>query len=190
MGANQNYQLQYTKIQGGNQVNQTLYELTGDFLSLMNMLYDEDVDEESLLDACEHIEGQIEDKADGYAKIIKSMENNVAGIKAEEKRLRDRRTALENRTEVLKHNLEGTMRAMGKTKFKTDLFSFGIRKNPASVQIRDPEAFVKRCQEDGRDDLLRFKDPEIDKTAVKNAILKEVEVIDGEVMVHSEGLMI
>ena len=71
-------------------MNQTLYELTGDFLSLMNMLYDEDVDEESLLDACEHIEGQIEDKADGYAKIIKSMENNVAGIKAEEKRLSPR----------------------------------------------------------------------------------------------------
>ncbi len=171
-------------------MNQTLYELTGDFLSLMNMLYDEDVDEESLLDACEHIEGQIEDKADGYAKIIKSMENNVAGIKAEEKRLRDRRTALENRTEVLKHNLEGTMRAMGKTKFKTDLFSFGIRKNPASVQIRDPEAFVKRCQEDGRDDLLRFKDPEIDKTAVKNAILKDGEVIDGAEIVQTEGLQI
>ena len=45
------------------------------------MLYDEDVDEESLLDACEHIETQIEDKADGYAKIIKGMEANVAGIK-------------------------------------------------------------------------------------------------------------
>jgi phage host-nuclease inhibitor protein Gam len=171
-------------------VNQTLYELTGDFLSLMNMLYDEDVDEESLLDACEHIETQIEDKADGYAKIIKGMEANVAGIKAEEKRLKDRRIALENRAEILKHNLEGTMRAMGKTKFKTDLFSFGIRKNPASVKIADPATFIEQCQKDGRDDLLRFRDPEIDKTAVKNAILKDGEVIDGAEIVQTEGLQI
>lgn len=169
---------------------QSLYELTGDFLNLMNMLYDEDVDEESLLDACEHIEAQIEDKADGYAKIIKGMEANVAGIKAEEKRLKDRRTALENRAEILKHNLEGTMRAMGKTKFKTNLFSFGIRKNPASVKIADPDAFIDQCRKDGRDDLLRFRDPEIDKTAVKNAILKDGEVIDGAEIVQTEGLQI
>lgn len=171
-------------------MNQTLYELTGDFLSLMNMLYDEDVDEESLLDACEHIEAQIEDKADGYAKIIKEIEVNIDGIKAEEKRLKDRRAALENRAEILKHNLEGTMRAMGKTKFKTDLFSFGIRKNPASVKIVDPATFIEQCQKDGRNDLLRFKDPEIDKAAVKNAILKDGEVIDGAEIVQTEGLQI
>ena len=171
-------------------MNQTLYELTDDFLSLMNMLYDEDVDEESLLDACEHIEAQIEDKADGYAKIIKGIEVNIDGIKAEEKRLKDRRAALENRAEILKHNLEGTMRAIGKTKFKTDLFSFGIRKNPASVKIADPATFIEQCQKDGRDDLLRFKDPEIDKTAVKNAILKDGEVIDGAEIVQTEGLQI
>lgn len=171
-------------------MNQTLYELTGDFLSLMNMLYDEDVDEESLLDACEHIETQIEDKADGYAKIIKGLEASAVGIKAEEKRLKERREKLEKRVDLLKHNLEGTMRAMGKTKFKTDLFSFGIRKNPASVKIADPEAFIDQCRKDGRDDLLRFKDPEIDKTAVKNAILKDGEVIDGAEIVQTEGLQI
>ena len=171
-------------------MNQTLYELTGDFLSLMNMLYDEDVDEESLLDACEHIETQIEDKADGYAKIIKGLEASAVGIKAEEKRLKERREKLEKRVDLLKHNLEGTMRAMGKTKFKTDLFSFGIRKNPASVKIADPATFIEQCQKDGRDDLLRFKAPEIDKTAVKNAILKDGEVIDGAEIVQTEGLQI
>jgi phage host-nuclease inhibitor protein Gam len=173
-----------------NITNQSLYELTGDFLTLMNMLYDENVDEESLLDACEHIEAQIEDKADGYAKIIKGLEVNANGIKAEEKRLRERREKLEKRVDFLKHNLEGSMRAMGKTKFKTDLFSFGIRKNPASVKIAEPAAFIERCQKDGRDDLLRFKDPEINRTAVKNAILKDGEVIDGAEVVQTEGLQI
>ena len=169
---------------------QSLYELTGDFLSLMNMLYDEDVEEKSLLEACEHIEAQIEDKADGYAKIIKGMESNISGIKAEEKRLKERRTALENRAVFLKHNLESSMRAVGKTKFKNDLFSFSIRKNPVSVKIEDTAAFIEKCKKSGRDDFLRFKEPEINKTEVKNAILKDGEVIDGAEIVQTESLQI
>lgn len=167
---------------------QGLYELTGDFLSLMNMLYDEDVDEESLLDACESLELQIEDKADGYAKIIKSMDSNIAGIEAEEKRLKARKIALKNRQEWLKGNLEGTMRAIGKIKFKTDLFSFGICKNPASVKIGDEKAFIEACERSGRDDFLRYKQPEINKTAIKNAILKDGEIIDGAEIVQTERL--
>lgn len=168
-------------------MNNSLYELTGDFLSLMNMLYDEDVDEESLLDACESLELQIEDKADGYAKIIKGMDSNIAGIEAEEKRLKARKSALKNRKEWLKENLEGTMRAMGKTKFKTDLFSYGIRKNPVSVKIGDERAFIEACEKSGRDDFLRYK-PEINRTAIKNAILKDGEIIDGAEIVQTERL--
>lgn len=169
---------------------QSLYEMTGDFLKLMDMLYDEDVYEDNLIAACEAIELQIEDKADGYAKIIKSIDANVAGLKSEEKRLKDRRTALENRQKLLKENLENSMRAMGKTKFKTDLFSFGIQKNPASVKIDDPEGFVKRCQQDGREDLLKIREPEINKTAVKNAIIKDGEIIEGAEVIQTEGLRI
>ena len=43
---------------------------------------------------------------------------------------------------------------------------------------------------DVRDAHLRFKDPEIDKTAVKNAILKDGEVIEGAEVVQTEGLQI
>ena len=169
-------------------MNNSLYELTGDFLSLMNMLYDEDVDEESLLDACESLELQIEDKADGYAKIIKGMESNIAGIEVEEERLKARKVTLKSRQKWLKENLEGTMRSMGKTKFKTDLFSFGIRKNPASVRIVDERTFIEDCEKSGRDDLLRYKQPEINRTAVKNAILKDGEIIDGAEIVQTERL--
>jgi len=169
---------------------QSLYELTGDYLRLMDMLYDEDVYDDNLTAACDAIEAQIEDKADGYAKIIKSMEATVAGLKSEEKRLKERRAALESRQKLLKENLEGSMRATGKTKFKTDLFSFGIQKNPASVKIDDPEGFIKRCQEAGRDDLLKFREPEINKTAIKEAITKDGEVIEGAEVVQTESLRI
>ena len=45
----------------------TLYELTNDYLTLLDMAEDPDVEEDVLRDTMEGIEGEIEIKADGYA---------------------------------------------------------------------------------------------------------------------------
>lgn len=168
----------------------TIYELTEMMLQLMNLLYDEEVDEEELLKACESVEMEIEDKADGYAKVLKNMDSDIKGLQAEERRLKERRQSLERRKVYLSHNLEQSMKAIGKTKFKTDLFSFSIAKNPAKVEVRDEHAFIEWCKKSGRDDLLRLKEPEINKTALKDAILKDGEIIDGAEIVQTEGLRI
>lgn len=107
----------------------SLYELTGQFLQLMNMLEDEECEEQVIIDTLESIDYDIEDKADGYAKIIKTLENNVSGFEKEIKRLTDRKKTYENRIKWLKQNLEFCMRTTGKRKFTTDLFSFNIQKN-------------------------------------------------------------
>ena len=57
------------------------------------------------------------------------MQGDIEALKAEENRLVARRKALENRQQALKSNLEANMREIGKTKFKTALFSFNIQKN-------------------------------------------------------------
>lgn len=167
-----------------------LYDLTINLLSLMDMLYDQDIDEDQLLTACEAVELEIEEKADGYAKIMKEMDGTIAAMKAEEQRIKAKRTALENRQGMLKDNLETSMRAIGKTKFKTDLFSFHIQKNPPSLQIEKPKAFIDWCRKEDREDLLKCKDPEINTAAVKEAILKDGEIIDGAKVVRGEGLRI
>lgn len=106
-----------------------LYELTGAFLQLLDMLEDEEIDEQVIMDTLEGIEYEIEDKADGYAKIIKSLESDIKGLNGEIERLTARKKTYENRIKHLKYNLEMSMRATGKYKFTTDLFSFGIQKN-------------------------------------------------------------
>ena len=63
-----------------------LYELTGEFLELMDMIDDPEVDQEMLQDTLEGIDYEIELKADGYAKIIRNLESDVEGIKNEVKR--------------------------------------------------------------------------------------------------------
>jgi len=106
-----------------------LYQLTNNYETILNMLYDENVDEQMILDTLEGIEGEIEDKADGYAKIIKELLGDAEKIKEEKKRLEKRQKSFENRAKLLKDNLENSMRQIGKTKFKTELFSFNIQKN-------------------------------------------------------------
>ena len=106
-----------------------LYELTEEYQALQEMVYDPEVDEQTLKDTMEAVWGEIEEKADGYAKIIFGIKADVEKLQAEERRLNARRQRLENRAKWLKDNLEANMREVGKTKFKTALFSFNIQKN-------------------------------------------------------------
>ena len=93
------------------------------------MMYDDERDEQAIMDTLEAIEGAIEDKADGYAMIIKSLDADAKGIDAEIKRLQSRKQVLANRSSRLKDNLEDAMRRLGKTKIDTLLFSFRIQKS-------------------------------------------------------------
>lgn len=77
-----------------------LYNLTGQFLNIQNMITD-GVDPEVIQDTLEAVEEAIEQKALNTAYIIKSIEGNVETIKIEEKRLAARRRALENNAKKL-----------------------------------------------------------------------------------------
>lgn len=124
----------------------TLYELTGDFQTLYDMADDPEIDEQAWLDTIEGIDGAIEDKADGYAKVIAEITASADAIKAEKARLDSREKALRNRADGLKKALQTSMEITGKTKLKTTLFSFGIQKNPPSLKISEgaqvPDAFL------------------------------------------------
>ena len=56
------------------------------------------------------------------------------------------------------------MELTNKTKFKTSLFSFGIQNNRPSVVIDAVD------MEDIPEEFLRYRDPEIDKAKLKDAI--------------------
>ena len=52
----------------------TLYEITGDYLRLLEMLEEEDnLDPQAFKDTLKGIEGEFEIKADGYARVLKEL---------------------------------------------------------------------------------------------------------------------
>ena len=135
----------------------TLYNLTSDYENILNMLYDEEIDEQMILDTLESIEGEIEDKADGYAKIIKELEAKKNARKEEAKRLTDSAKVFENRVNTLKQNLFNSMKQIGKTKFATNLFSFNIVKNGGkqalTIDKEVPEEYTKTVVENDTDKI-------------------------------------
>ena len=113
----------------------TLYELKGEYLQLLQLLEDPEVEDQIVLDTLEGIDFELEVKAENYAKIIKELEGNVEVIKAEKKRLSDKQSKLEENIKRLKENLQAAMVETGKTKFKTELFSFSIQKNGGALPV-------------------------------------------------------
>ena len=134
----------------------TLYELTNAYETVLNMLYEED-DEQMILDTLEGIEGEIEEKADNYAKIIRELEAKAKSRKEEAKRLTDNAKTLENKIKFLKDNLYNSMKITGKTKFSTDLFTFNIAKNGGkqalTIDGEVPVEYTKTITENDTDKI-------------------------------------
>jgi len=150
----------------------TLYELTADFMMLLEMAEDPDTDPVALQDTMEALSMDIEDKADGYAKVIRQLEANVAACKAEMLRLKTAATVMENNIKRMKENLQDTMEVTGKRKFKTPLFSFNIQKNPPSLVL--DEVDTARIPAD----YLIPQEPKIDTAKLKTDI-KAGKDLDG-----------
>ena len=141
----------------------TLFDLTGDYLELLEFAMEAGEEEaQALADTMEAIDGEFEDKADNYAKVINALTSTADSIDAEIKRLQGRKSAMENNAKRIKKNLESAMITVGKEKFKTTLYSFGIQNNPEQVVIDDETAIPK--------EFLIPQPDKIDKVAIKNML--------------------
>lgn len=146
----------------------SLYQLRENYNEVLGMLYDEEMDEQTIIDTLESIEDAIEDKADSYAFILRDIDTTVSAIKAEEDRLKSRRMTLERRKERMKASLFDAMKVTGKTKFSTQLFSFNIRKNGGK------RALVYDCSVDELPPELQKVTVEPNNEAIRNVMVDGV----------------
>ncbi len=130
----------------------TLYEITGNFMKLLEMAEEEEISEETLKDTLESLQYDLEDKADQYAKIIKQLEGQAKIIQEEKQRLEEKKKTISNNIARMKNALRGAMLIADTKKIKTDLFSFTIRKagglKPLVIDGEVPEEYLKQPEPD------------------------------------------
>lgn len=113
----------------------TMYELTGDYMAVLELATNPDIDPQAITDTLEAINAEIEIKAENTAKVLRELEGMAATLKAEEQRLAARRKSIENNMDRIKTGLYEAIKTTGKTKFKTPLFSFAIAKNGGKIPV-------------------------------------------------------
>lgn len=161
-------------------MNISLYELSNTYADAFNS-FDEIVecaenDEQreelmaSWFDTVEGIEGAFEDKAEAVAICIKNLSAEAEAMKAERDRLNARMKAKQNAAERLKRYLLESMEKVNRNKVETARACISLRNNAESVVISDEYKFLKWAIDTDHEDYLRYKDPEINKVALKKAL--------------------
>ena len=173
-----------------------LYELTTDFAQLFDRFdeiskLDGDTEEykQAWFDTLSGIEEGFEVKAENIGAYIKELTAAAKYLKAEEEVLSKRRKAKEKQAEWLKKYLLESMQAIGRKKIDRPMAVLSIRTNPESVRFEDENAFITLCQKNGSEDYLRYKKPEINRSAVKEA-LQRGEKIEGASLIRTQTVTI
>ena len=165
----------------------SLYEMTNDFKTLFDSLDaimendDPELDTEEMsqawFDTLEGMELDIEEKAANVAVYIKGTLAEAEALKAERDKLSARIKAKQNAAERMKQYLLDNMRKLSRNKIETSRAVISVRNNAESVNITDEGELIDWAQ-GNHDEYLRYKDPEINKTAIKKA-LQQGEDIPG-----------
>ena len=145
----------------------TLYEIDQSIIGLMN----ED-GEIADLDAFEALQMERDEKIENIALWIKNLASDAKALKAEEESLAERRKAAENKSDSLKRYLASVLDG---AKFETPRVKCSWRKSVAIEYTTDEAAFVDWAK-GMRDDLLTYRQPAPDKTAIKEAIKDGAEL--------------
>lgn len=146
-----------------------LFEIEKEILSCIDMETGEIIDIEKL----DQLQMDRDKKIENIALWIKNLLSDAEALKAQKQTFADRQKAAENKAESLKKYLSAYLDGQ---KFSTDKVSVSFRKT-SSVNITD---FSKVPEE-----FLKYAEPTVDKTAVKNAIKAGEKVAGAEIVEYN-----
>lgn len=157
-----------------------IYEIDSAILACVDSETGEVIDIEKLAE----LQLAREAKVEGVACWIKNLSANAASIRDEEKRLAERRRALENKVESLKKYLAD---ALGGQSFETAKCRLSFRSS-AAVSVDDEEVLIDWLTKNYRDDCLKYS-ASVDKKAVGRILANGVKV-DGAHIEFKNNLQI
>lgn len=107
----------------------TLMELSREYLELLEIAQDPEVDEQILIDTIAGISGEIEVKAGGYVAVMNHLEGRAAMYEKEAERLTGAAKAYRKNRDRIKERLKYAMEQMHLEKIETDYNVIKIQKN-------------------------------------------------------------
>ena len=159
-----------------------LYELSVGYASILDAYDAAETDEEreELLGMLADAGDEISNKAENYVRIIKNVQSDVEGYKAEAKRLTKKATTGENLIERLKNTMLEAMKMTGQTEVETSIGRWKTQLNPMSCDVTDPDKVPERFHVPQPD--------KIDKAAMIREHKATGEVFDGAEFVQTVGI--
>lgn len=163
-----------------------LYELTQDYAMLEEMFDDEEVDEETLLDTLEGIEGEYNDKMEAYCKIIKNYEALAKAKKEEADRLSKQAKSINKRIKWMKNTMMNSLRAAGKTEAGGTILKCKITKNGGQL----PLILAEDIDVDSLPDEYKRVETSVNNESVRKALSEGVKLDFAELGERGESLRI
>lgn len=148
----------------------SIYDFLASFDALWELIQNEDIEDEVIEDCFKTLQYDLKDKLENCCKFIRNQEVLINGYKAEEERLKARRTAAENSVKRLKDLMQKVMEASGEKKIPCGLFTVSVQKNPKSVWLESEDYHEIPTH------YLNYPEPTIDKKKIKEDLENGVEL--------------
>ncbi|MCO4332589.1 siphovirus Gp157 family protein [Staphylococcus hyicus] len=155
-----------------------LFDLNESELDILEMLENEELSFEDVKDTLDSIREEQKRKYDFMQKMVLSLKGDVNTLKERETSLNKRRKSYENKIKSLQNYMLDSMKYKGETKFKTEEFTYFIRKSE-TTQIEDENVIP--------DKYKTPQLPKIDKSKIKKDLKSGIE-ISGASLIENESL--
>lgn len=153
----------------------TLYEIDAGIQELLSEVDPETGELITDYEALDALLMEREAKIENIVLYIKNLSSDVRELKAEEAALAERRKKAEKKAERLR---EYVSHALGGERFQTPRCCVSFRKSTA---LELGEGFTEWAKEHA-DTLLRYKEPEPDKAAIKAALAGGAEIPEAKLV--------
>ena len=144
-----------------------LFDISQEYMTVLEMAEDPNIDPQTITDTMEAIEADFEDKLDSIAYICSQLDGDIATLKKERDRIDALISSLGNNKERLKKYTESVMRLTGNLKVKTKRHTMWIQKNTPSLKIDNAEKIPA--------EYLIPQDPKVDGDGIRKALKEGAE---------------
>ncbi len=156
----------------------SIYSITQELVSLVEMIEAGEIPEEAIDDTLESVTKEWEAKADDLFALIKNLRAECEMIRIEERELAKRRRVKENFEKRLSLALARAMQAVGRSKYESPRHRVTFRQSKA-VEVLDAEKFISYARRHAKGAFTVEKVVTLNKDEIKKLLEDESKRVPG-----------